>query len=219
NYMPNSQYLNNTNRPRPTNRGRGGNIVGTWGSAGALHYEEVDPSYCVKDKSFFFVGRVFSVIMNETAGSNAINSGTVTDYNSSSSINAVKYKDNYVYTNVRRFIVIRTKREFCYACPIFTYSGKATTKRGVRPKEHGIAYSWGSQPQLIPGEAGMTKPSIAVVMAQGVPLLHAASRIYYGIIHPTQLNVKVKEIGYVPTEQVPYLIGNWKEEDEDESEQ
>jgi len=199
-------------------KGRGNKVLGTYNPpSDPIHYEEVDQSYYVRAKDFFYEGRVFSVIMNETAGSNATDK--ITDYNSSSSINRVKYKNNYVYTNVRRFIVVRQKREFCYACPIFTYGNRGTTKRGVRPSEHGIAYSWGYKPQLLQGETGITKLSIPVVMAEGVPVLHAASRIYYGIMHPIQYNVKVKEIGYVPNEYVNIVIGNWKAEDDSDTEQ
>jgi hypothetical protein len=55
-------------------------------------------------------------------------------------------------------------------------------------------------------------------MASGVPNLHPAARVYYGLHHPIQYNVNVKEIGYVPPDQVPYLISNWRAEDErDES--
>jgi len=53
--------------------------------------------------------------MNETAGSSGFYKQSATDYNSSTSINKVKYEDNYVYTNVRRFVVVRQKQEFCYA--------------------------------------------------------------------------------------------------------
>lgn len=149
---------------------------------------------------------MFAIIMNETAGS-------TTDYNTSRSINEVKYEGNYVYTNVRRFIVVRQKREFCFACPIFTYSGKATTKYGVHAREHAIAYTSGYSPQPLAGEYGITKTSIGIIMTQNNPALNAASRIYFGIHHPIQYNVKVKEIGYVQPDHVPYLIGNWKEED------
>ncbi|KAH7068391.1 hypothetical protein BKA63DRAFT_113459 [Paraphoma chrysanthemicola] len=148
--------------------------------------------------------------MNETAGSTG---STVTDYNTSRSINAVKYRDNFVYTNVRRFVVVRQKQEFCFACPIFTYSGRGTTKPGVRPEEHGIAFTWGQDPQLLPGEVGIEKASIPVVMADGHKPLDKACRVYYGIHHPIQYNVKVKEVGYVPSDAVPQLIGNWRTED------
>lgn len=202
--------------------GRGGRLREAYRPpSNTLNYETVDQSYYVRSKKFFFEGRVFSMIMKETAGGNSAtsNSEDVTDYNSSNSIHTVKYENNFVYTNGRRFIVVQRKREFCYACPIFTYSGSATTKRGVRPEEHGIAYSWGDRPLLISGEGGITKPSIAVLMAEGVPSLHVASRIHYGITHPIQYNVKVKEIGHVPTVQIPWFISNWKVEKDGESDQ
>jgi hypothetical protein len=174
---------------------------------------DISEAYYVRDKRFFEEGRVFSVIMTESAGS----ADRVTDYNSS--ISVVNYAKNYVHTQVRRFVVVRAKREFCYACPIFTYAGRATLKRGVRPEEHGIVYSEGVQPTYVSGETGMSKPPIAVVMSAKVPKLHIASRIYYGIHHPIQYNVKVKEIGRVLPQHLPILIGNWKAEDEGETQQ
>jgi hypothetical protein len=96
--------------------------------------------------------------------------------------------------------------------PIFTYSNRATTKPGARASEHAIAYSWGTQPELLHGETGITKSPIAIVMNAGEPPLHKASRIYYGIHHAIQYNVKVRDIGYVLEDHVPALIGSWLEE-------
>lgn len=124
-----------------------------------------------------------------------------------------------MYTRALRFVVVRSRREFCFACPIFTYSGRATLKRGVRPEEHGIAYSYGTDPTLVAGEVGVKKMPIAVVMAGGEPNLAVASRIYYGVHHPIQYNVKVKNIGLVLHDYLPALIGNWKSEDASETKQ
>jgi hypothetical protein len=210
-----------TTRPQHMPKGKGKGVLGTYTGPNTLHYEELDPSYFVRDKSFFYEGRVFSIILSENAGSHASARARtkVTDYTTSSLINEVRFKNNFIYTTVRRFVVVRQKREFCFACPIFTYSGRATTKPGVRPAEHGIIYTWGETAQLLPGERGISKASLSVVMANNEPPLDKASRIYYGIYHPIQYNVKVKEIGYVPRDQVPILIGQWKQEDNKETEQ
>jgi hypothetical protein len=168
-------------------------------------------AYYVRDRWFFQEGKVFAVIFSETAGS------TATSYNSS--LSEARFSGHFVHTQSRRFVVVRQKREFCYACPIFTYSGRATTKRGVRPEEHGIAYSDGQEPKFVRGEKDINKRSIAVSMAQDVPMLQIASRIYYGIHHPIQYNVKVKDIGQVLPHHLPTLIGNWKAEDEGETRQ
>jgi hypothetical protein len=196
-------------------RGKGAIIEGSYVQGQNLHYEEIDSSFFVRSRSFFSVGRVFAVMWNETASVTA----APVDYTTSTSINQVKYADNYVYTNVRRFIVVRDKQEFCFGCPIFTYSGRATLKKGVRPNEHAIAYTWGRSPQLLDGETGITKIPISVVKSETGPSLHIASRIYFGIHHPIQYNVKVKDIGYVPQQDIPNLIGNWREEDDKESSQ
>jgi hypothetical protein len=58
--------------------------------------------------------QVFAIIMNENAG-NSSTTPQPLDYNTSHSLNAVKYEDNVVYTQVRRFVVVRQKREFCFA--------------------------------------------------------------------------------------------------------
>jgi hypothetical protein len=168
-------------------------------------------AFYVRDRKFFHEGKVFAVIFSETAGS------TATSYNSS--LSEARFSGHYVHTQSRRFVVVRQKREFCYACPIYTYSNRATTKRGVRPEEHGIAYSKGQEPKLVPGEEGINKRPIAVAMAQDVSALHIASRIYYGIHHPIRYNVKVKDIGLVLSDHLPALIGNWKAEDAGETRQ
>lgn len=166
-------------------------------------------AFYVRDRRFFQEGRVFAVLFSQTGPS-------ATDYNTSRSI--VRYHNRNIRSS-RRFVVVRVKREFCFACPIFTYSGRATTKAGVRASEHGIVFSEGQKPQLLPGEAGIVKPSIAVSTASGELKLPVASRIYYGIHHPIQYNIKVKDIGQVLPSHVPSLIGNWKAEDNGETQQ
>ena len=189
-------------------RGQGACIQGDHVAGQSLYYESLDPSFYVRDSSFFTVGKVFAVMWIETASATA----TPTDYNTDKSLTHMRYAGNYVHTNVRRFIVVRSKREFCFACPIFTYSGRATLKGGVQPEQHAIAYSWGRTAQLLQGEYGITKTSICVVMTNNNPALDVASRIYFGMHHPVQYGVKVKEIGYVPSDQLATLIGNWREE-------
>ncbi|KAF5852731.1 hypothetical protein GGP41_008126 [Bipolaris sorokiniana] len=128
------------------------------------HVESLDSSYYVRPSSFFTVGKVFSVLFSEAAGS------TATAYNNSISI--VRYGE-YVHSQIRRFIVVGPRHGFCFAVPIFTYGGQG------------------------------------IMMAQGVPPLSQASRIFFGIHHPTQHNVKVKEIGDVHPDHLRRLLGYW----------
>lgn len=170
---------------------------------------------------------MFAVLFTEPAGS------TATSYNSS--LTFVKYGE-YAYTQVRRFIVVRQKKAFCFAMyakyspisshhklivcrPIFTYKDQGTLKPGVEPNEHAIAYSWGCQPQLLAGENPLSKDPICIVMNQGQNPLSPASRIFFGIHHPIQYNVKVKDLGYVIPDHISNLLGYWSMENQDSTNQ
>ncbi|CAN9198714.1 unnamed protein product [Alternaria alternata] len=145
-------------------------------------------------------GKVFSVLFSEGAGT------TVTRYNDS--ISLVKYGE-YVHSQIRRFIVVRTRQGFAYSVPIFTYNNQGTKKPGVVPSEHAIAFSYGYQPLLLPGEAELEKEPICIVMSQQDQVLSTASRIFFGIQHPIQYNVKVKDLGYVHPDYLANFLGYW----------
>ncbi|CAN9439158.1 unnamed protein product [Alternaria alternata] len=102
---------------------------------------------------------------------------------------------------------------------LFTYNNRATTKPGVRPDEHAIAYSYGCSPQLVAGEQELQKGPIAIVMNADERPLSTASRIYFGIHHPIQYNVKVKDLGYVHSDWMATFSGYWKMEHMDAPEQ
>jgi len=93
--------------------------------------------------------------------------------------------------------------------PIFTYSNQGTNKPGVVPSEHAIAYSYGYQPVLLPGETGLEKDPICIIMNPGESALSTASRIFFGIQHPIQYNVKVKDLGYVHPDHLVKFRGYW----------
>jgi hypothetical protein len=178
-------------------------------------------------QSLLTASQVFSVLFSENAGANALN--PMADYNTN--LSKVKYNE-YVHTQVRRFIVTKRKREFCFAVyahpiifsvsarltfdsPIFSYGNKGTTKRGVEPNEHAIAYSLGKDPQLVYGELPLVKAPIPIVMDQYADALAPASRIYFAIHHPIQYNVKVKSLGYVHPDYLPTFLGYWYQENHD----
>lgn len=176
----------------------------------SLRYKIIDNSYRVRDRRFFERGRVFSVLMKDPA--DRARDSSPTDYNSSKSLHAVEYGDNRVNTSVRTLVCVRSRRECCYALLITTYSGRATTERGIIPSEHGIAYEWGKEPRLVHGEIGITKRPIAIVMAEGCTLF-VASRINYGMHHLVQYEVESKEMGYVHGDYITHLMENMGEED------
>jgi len=174
--------------------------------ATTLHYETLDSTYFVRNRGFFQEGRLFAVLFTEPAGANATRGNVVTDYNSSLSLVML---GGYAHTQVRRFIVVRDKKAFCYAVPIFSYQGQGTKKPGVSPQEHAIAYSYGTTPQPLPGEQPLSKAPICIVTNEGDRALSQASRIFFGIHHPIQYNVKVKDLGYVHPNEMPRFLGYW----------
>jgi hypothetical protein len=96
--------------------------------------------------------------------------------------------------------------------PIFTYSGRGTSKPGVDPSEHAVAYSYGTFPQLLHGEQPLEKHPICIVMTEKERPMPEASRIRFGVYHPVQYNVKVKDLGYVHPDWVPTILGYWNKE-------
>jgi hypothetical protein len=147
---------------------------------------------------------------------------TTRAYNSS--ISTVQY-GGYVHTQIRRFIVVRTKKgtytlnqyqeqSLTFSSPIFTYGKQATKKPGINAQEHAVAYSEGQYPKLLPGEEKLAKEPICVAMtpAERNSPLSELSRIRFGIHHPIQHNVKVKLIGKVIEKDMPNLRGYWNME-------
>ncbi|KAK1913846.1 hypothetical protein P3342_007091 [Pyrenophora teres f. teres] len=193
-----------TSGPTEYHREEGPRVHGTCNPSNPIHgthYERLDPSYYVRHKDFFQAGKVFSVLFAQSAGDTAM-----TNYNHDA-ITTGRYGET-VHAQIRRFIVVQQKREFCFAVPIFTYGNRGTTKSGVVPSEHAIAYSYGHQPTLLPGEEELQKDPICIVSTDSVPL-SISSRIYFGIHHPIQYNVKVKELGYVLPDDLIKLTSYW----------
>jgi hypothetical protein len=110
------------------------------------------------------------------------------------------------------FVVVQHARGFCYACPIQTYSGRGTLKKGCHPNEHAIAYTDGEDPTPLPNET-LSKMSIPIVRSStGIRPLPRAARIRFGRGQAIQYNVKAKDIGRVREDHVPLLVSYWKTE-------
>jgi hypothetical protein len=89
----------------------------------------------------------------------------------------------------------------------------------VVPDEHAIVYSYGQQPSLLPGEQELSKHPICIQTAPGERPMSMAARIYFGIHHPIQYNVKVKDVGQVLGDYLPTFLGYWAQENGIETQQ
>jgi hypothetical protein len=104
--------------------GEGTQILGTYVPGKSLHHEDIDPSFHVRAVDFYFEGRVFAIMWDETTST----TWNPTAYNTSPSLHQIPFQGNTAYVSIRRFVVVRSKHEFCYVCPIFMYSGRGTDR-------------------------------------------------------------------------------------------
>lgn len=66
------------------------------------------------------MNQVFSILFTEPAGANALNGlNPMADYNTN--LSRVRFGE-HVHTQVRRFIVVKRKREFCFAVYAILYT-------------------------------------------------------------------------------------------------
>ncbi|KAH7062214.1 hypothetical protein B0J12DRAFT_230109 [Macrophomina phaseolina] len=163
-------------------------------------YEPLDPSYMIQPNArrFFTTGRMFSVLFTEALGSTAVNRDV-------DNVSTIMYGEQ-VFSQIRRFVVVKEGRGFCYACPVSTYGGRGVGKRGLDPQTHAIIYTIGTQPSYVGGEVALEKSPIPIIPAENTAPLTTASRINFAIHHPIQHNVKVKDLGIVHPNVVPTLI-------------
>jgi hypothetical protein len=176
-------------------------------------------AYYVRDRKFFFEGRVRRfprISCSERLTVRQVFALLVPE--PTKTIPHYKYSIQNNYANipvpVRRFVVVQHEEKFCFTLPIRTYSGRGTTKPGVRAEDHAIAYTWGSQAWLHPNETGIVKAPFGIVTPPNIPPLHKASRIDFGTYYPVQYNVKACDLGYVAKDQLPTLIGYWRSREE-----
>lgn len=164
---------------------------------------------------------MFAVLFSEGMGETAARLD-------SENVTVVRYGER-VFTNIRRFIVVREGRGFCYAwwvklspdlvscsaddesSPVSTYGGRGTLKPGLDPTTHAIVYTTDSAPMELRGENGMEKEPIAIIPNNGTTLTHS-SRLNFALHHPIQHNVKVKDLGRVCPEDLPNLTAYWRME-------
>ncbi|KAF2030978.1 hypothetical protein EK21DRAFT_64265 [Setomelanomma holmii] len=99
------------------------------------------------------------------------------------------------YSELRRFVVVRTKGSFSQCLPIQTYSNRGATKPGLIMADHGVIHTSPVAPNLLPGE-NITKYSIRVIPTAKEEL-EPPSRVNYGKAYAVEHNVKVLDIGMV----------------------
>jgi hypothetical protein len=163
---------------------------------------------------FFVVGRVLSIVTHsdytaDPSKFRASNEKWLTRWNN---------RWGYIFSHVQRYIVIRQGHGHCWALPINTYEGYATTKSGLSWDDiqaHAIAHSTGDEPALVTGERNLSKKPIAIDCIDN-HRLHYASRLNFAKVATIEHNVRAMEIGMIAAESRAHLIAYFKMEYEKE---
>ncbi|KAH7141230.1 hypothetical protein B0J13DRAFT_526478 [Dactylonectria estremocensis] len=172
--------------PRPGNP-RSSHIAATEGDM-----EQLDPRYRVEHSHKFQPGEIFKVLWSEPQGSGPEGTQSVSERK--------EYQDRYggrIFVGFRRFIVIANDQGHCTCVPIFTYGGKACTKRGTKPEKHGMIYEKGHKSKLLSGEPKLGFAPVKVELHQDGEKLSRESRVNYSKLITVEHNVKVFFIGRI----------------------
>lgn len=178
-------------------------------SAGAAEgeAEQLYPSYQVRRRSFFRVGRVFHVLWAEPAGTasrSSISGLEQVERTTDPNLVPSRYLGHSISSKTRRFVVIREGTNYCSALPITTYGGQGVAKPGVTKSEHAIIYTGHTAPAPQPSEVpprgsnqGPMRDSIRVVPDATTEALDPMSRLDFGKVCTIHHNYKAKAFGMV----------------------
>ena len=171
----------------------------------------------------FGVGSIFAMPWHETFGETAQDQSTGLKSSSQNSSTAIKVGGGWVvtgamgsqvYSNIRRFTVVRSRDTHCICVPITSYGGKGLSRKKISRSEqmaHAIVYTQGAKPTLLAAEPNFIKGPICVRLLREERLAPTA-RIHFGKFYTVEYNVKVKHLGAVITRDRQALINNAREE-------
>ncbi|KAK4191410.1 hypothetical protein QBC35DRAFT_12329 [Podospora australis] len=159
---------------------------------------EVQPSFK------FTPGQVLKIWWSEPIGDNGRNAtkdapGTLVQ--SVTNTNGDKF-----YYSFRRFIVIANDEGHCSCVPILTYSSRACTKKGVKPQTHGIVYSSGSRPRMVPREPDLGFPPVRLELYEMTEKLDWRSRVNYAKLQSIEHNCQVLFVGRIAPEDFEHVV-------------
>jgi hypothetical protein len=151
-----------------------------------------------KPSKFFTVGRVFITLWTEPTKSKHANN----DQFSKAWLGAS------VYSEIRRFVVIREGKGYSLCSPVHTYGGQGTLKARLDASEHAAIFAKGTEPNVLEEEEMVIKPFPVIVEADDnddYNLLHPMSRINLGKIYTIEHYNRVLKIGRIDEEHLARL--------------
>ncbi|KAK6434437.1 hypothetical protein LTR95_009376 [Oleoguttula sp. CCFEE 5521] len=168
--------------------------------------ERLNPAYKRRDQpnKFFVVGRVFLILWVEPKGESKQGYGSLVTYQETL---RGKYNEP-IYSDIRRFVVVRMGEQSCTALPIRTYSGRSAVQRRDQA-ENGIIYAGKLPPRRPRQEPALLPDAIRVELDDQNDTLDRFSRINYGTVYTIEHNVKVKACGMVNRDHFTPLLSQF----------
>jgi hypothetical protein len=161
-------------------------------------------------KAFFIVGKVLLCLWAEPAGPYRT-TGDVDGYLDG------RYSDEYVFSKIRWFVVVRVDDTYCTVLQIATYGSQGVSKPMLKKSEHGIIYSDDryslarEYERAIPGETPMQQIPIRVNPDTPNQHLDPMSRVHYGKPYTIEYNLKVRSFGVVDPRSLGALLHQYRE--------
>ncbi|KAK3325340.1 hypothetical protein B0H66DRAFT_119375 [Apodospora peruviana] len=158
------------------------------GTTSTVVQAELDERFIVEPSHRFSVGEVFKVVWVEPLGTGRAD---MTECDERSRFG------ERIYVGIRRFIIVGTDEGHSTCVPILTYEHRACTKRGLKPRTHGIIYSEGSKPKLLQGEPKLGFSPVRMNLDYPSERLAMESRVNYSKLITVEHNLKVFFIGRI----------------------
>ena len=168
----------------------------------------MEAGYHKRDSRWFSVGRVFTVLWHD-------NATAVKRYANDTGLTTPGPYGQKIYSQIRRFAVVKQGHGFSWAIPIHTYRAQGTTREsfGDQDREaHAIIHMTDVEPVLLPEERFMRKNPIAVDGASEDKKLHPTSRIRFDKVYTIEHNVLVRNVGKISEHSMPYFLKYWREQ-------
>ncbi len=110
-----------------------------------------------------------------------------------------------IFSETRRFVVVRSGHGYSLCCPIQTYQKRGTTKSHTNLDSHAIVYVAGSEPKLLPEEEWPRMGNFPVVVEDKSVTIDQSSRLNFGKVYTVEHNIKVRNVGKISKELLPRL--------------
>ncbi|KIX93187.1 uncharacterized protein Z520_11041 [Fonsecaea multimorphosa CBS 102226] len=179
--------------------------------------DRMEPGYRIRESKWFSFGRVFKMLWHDNATGFKVHANTTSIKQPGDDTGHITQGPlgQTIYSQIRRFAVVKKGHGFSWAIPINTYHEKGTTRKSFDKHDrqaHAIIYLEGTKPESLPEEGELRKEPIEVVGASGDNKLHKASRIRFDKVFTIEHNVLVKNVGRISKDSMPYFSSYWREQ-------